>query len=144
MGVHGPSSTRTVSSMKVSWSFMALRIGLPIRSGVAPGTTKSSLDAYRHVYCPLCFKALVSADCRVFSAGRKWKLETLPVVTLHVFHEDVMAKDHAACPTVHGAEESLRDALVVLHFELDHHGCLGFGLFGGIGWAIGGASLLSH
>ena len=49
----------------------------------------------------------------------------MPVVTLHVFHEDVMAKDHAACPTVHGAEESLRDALVVLHFELDHHGCLG-------------------
>ena len=69
-------------------------------------------------------------------------IEALFVVTFDVVHEDVMVKDHAASSTIHGAEESLWDALVVLHFELDHHGIFGFGLFGGIGGAVGGASLL--
>ena len=70
-------------------------------------------------------------------------IEPLFVVAFDVVHEDVMAKDHAACSTIHGAEESLWDALVVLHFELDDHGVFGFCLFGGIGGAVGGASLLS-
>ena len=62
-------------------------------------------------------------------------VKALLVVILDIVHQDIIANDHAACPAIHGAEESLRDALIVLHFEMDHHCCLGFGLFEGIGRA---------